>query len=164
MAFRKNPAEFCGTLGHRSNGSRVSSPTTRSIAYTTRRMRRASVNTRAREASRPTAFQRSAPSSVPRRRKAELKPGVTNPRRPDGRRPTIGVFDSGVGGLTVLRALLDRIPAANYLYFVAAARLPYGSKSAATVAHYAVGAIRHLQSQGAELLVIACNTATAGTI
>ena len=86
---------------------------------------------------------------------------MTNPRRPDGRGPTIGVFDSGVGGLTVLRALLDRIPAANYLYFGDTARLPYGSKSAATVAHYAVGAIRHLQSQGAELLVIACNTATA---
>jgi len=79
----------------------------------------------------------------------------------DARRPTIGVFDSGVGGLTVLRALLQHIPDANYLYFGDTARLPYGSKSAATVAHYAVGAIRHLQSHGAELLVIACNTATA---
>jgi glutamate racemase len=77
------------------------------------------------------------------------------------RRPTIGVFDSGVGGLTVLSALLERIPAANYLYFGDTARLPYGSKSAATVAHYAVDAVRHLQTQGAELLVIACNTATA---
>ncbi|HSZ63680.1 MAG TPA: glutamate racemase [Terriglobales bacterium] len=76
-------------------------------------------------------------------------------------RPTIGVFDSGVGGLTVLRALLDRIPDANYLYFGDTARLPYGSKSATTVAHYAVGAVRYLQNQGAELLVIACNTATA---
>jgi glutamate racemase len=81
--------------------------------------------------------------------------------RPTIRRPTIGVFDSGVGGLTVLRALVDRIPAADYLYFGDTARLPYGSKSAATVAHYAVDAVRHLQSQGAELLVIACNTATA---
>jgi glutamate racemase len=71
------------------------------------------------------------------------------------------VFDSGVGGLTVLRALLDRIPDASYLYFGDTARLPYGSKSAATVAHYAVGAVRYLQDQGAELLVIACNTATA---
>ncbi len=90
-------------------------------------------------------------------------PDVDRPdvNRPDGRRPTIGVFDSGVGGLTVLRALLDRIPDANYLYFGDTARLPYGSKSAATVAHYAVGAVHHLQSQGAELLVIACNTATA---
>ncbi len=77
------------------------------------------------------------------------------------RRPTIGVFDSGVGGLTVLRALLDRIPDADYLYFGDTARLPYGSKSAATVAHYAVGAVRFLQDRGAELLVIACNTATA---
>ena len=77
------------------------------------------------------------------------------------RRPIIGVFDSGVGGLTVLRSLLQRIPDADYLYFGDTARLPYGSKSAATVAHYAVGAVHHLQSQGAELLVIACNTATA---
>ena len=77
------------------------------------------------------------------------------------RRPTIGVFDSGVGGLTVQRALLDRIPDAEYLYFGDTARLPYGSKSAATVAHYAVGAVRYLQDRGAELLVIACNTATA---
>jgi len=84
---------------------------------------------------------------------------VPNSRRP--RRPKIGVFDSGVGGLTVLRALLDRIPGADYLYFGDTARLPYGSKSAATVAHYAVGAVRYLQDQGAELLVIACNTATA---
>jgi glutamate racemase len=76
-------------------------------------------------------------------------------------RPSIGVFDSGVGGLTVLRALLERIPDASYLYFGDTARLPYGSKSAATVAHYAVGAVRYLQDQGAELLVIACNTATA---
>lgn len=71
------------------------------------------------------------------------------------------MFDSGVGGLTVLRALLDRIPDAAYLYFGDTARLPYGSKSASTVAHYAVGAVRYLQGQGAELLVIACNTATA---
>ena len=77
------------------------------------------------------------------------------------RRTKIGVFDSGVGGLTVLRALVKRIPGADYLYFGDTARLPYGSKSAATVAHYAVGAVRYLQAQGAELLVIACNTATA---
>ena len=77
------------------------------------------------------------------------------------RRPKIGVFDSGVGGLTVLRALVERIPDADYLYFGDTARLPYGSKSAATVAHYAVGAVRYLQDQGADLLVIACNTATA---
>ncbi|MFZ0478476.1 MAG: glutamate racemase [Terriglobales bacterium] len=82
-------------------------------------------------------------------------------RSPEVRRPTIGVFDSGVGGLTVLRALVHRIPDANYFYFGDTARLPYGSKSASTVAHYAVGAINYLQERGAELLVIACNTATA---
>src|SRR6266478_1205999 len=86
---------------------------------------------------------------------------MASSRRPLPRRPTIGVFDSGVGGLTVLRALVERIPDADYLYFGDTARLPYGSKSAATVAHYAVGAARYLQDQGAELLVIACNTATA---
>jgi len=52
------------------------------------------------------------------------------------RRPTIGVFDSGVGGLTVLKALLEVIPAADYLYFGDTARLPYGSKSVETVARY----------------------------
>ena len=71
------------------------------------------------------------------------------------------MFDSGVGGLTVLRALVERIPGADYLYFGDTARLPYGSKSAATVAHYAVGAVHYLQDHGAEMLVIACNTATA---
>lgn len=85
----------------------------------------------------------------------------TDLQKPSSRRPTIGVFDSGVGGLTVLAALLRTIPHANYLYFGDTARLPYGSKSAITVAHYAVGAVQHLQAQGAELLVVACNTATA---
>lgn len=80
---------------------------------------------------------------------------------PNSRRPKIGVFDSGVGGLTVLQALIGQVPDADYLYFGDTARLPYGSKSAATVAHYAVGAVRYLQDHGAELLVIACNTATA---
>ena len=86
---------------------------------------------------------------------------MASSRRPQLGRPKIGVFDSGVGGLTVLRALVERIPDSDYLYFGDTARLPYGSKSAATVAHYAVGAVRYLQDQGAELLVIACNTATA---
>jgi glutamate racemase len=80
---------------------------------------------------------------------------------PPVRRPTIGVFDSGFGGLTVLKALLELIPNADYLYFGDTARLPYGSKSVETVARYAVEAAHYLESHGAELLVIACNTATA---
>lgn len=77
------------------------------------------------------------------------------------RRPTIGVFDSGFGGLTVLKALLELIPDADYAYFGDTARLPYGSKSVETVARYAVEATHYLESHGAQLLVIACNTATA---
>jgi len=76
-------------------------------------------------------------------------------------RTTIGVFDSGFGGLTVLKALLELIPGADYLYFGDTARLPYGSKSAATVARYAREAAKFLEHQGAQMLVIACNTATA---
>src|SRR5437764_10486455 len=74
---------------------------------------------------------------------------------------SIGVFDSGFGGLTVLKALLELIPDANYLYFGDTARLPYGSKSAETVAKYAVEAARFLNQQGTQMLVVACNTATA---
>lgn len=75
--------------------------------------------------------------------------------------PTIGVFDSGFGGLTVLKALLEAIPDANYLYFGDTARLPYGSKSTQTVARYASEAAKFLEHEGADMLVIACNTATA---
>ncbi|MEO6981930.1 MAG: aspartate/glutamate racemase family protein, partial [Edaphobacter sp.] len=76
-------------------------------------------------------------------------------------KPTIGVFDSGFGGLTVLRALLPLIPAAHYIYLGDTARLPYGSKSRETIARYAVFSAKFLHDQGADLLVIACNTATA---
>src|SRR6266849_2301387 len=77
------------------------------------------------------------------------------------RRPRIGVFDSGFGGLTVLKALLEVIPGADFHYFGDTARLPYGSKSVETVARYAVEAAHFLESQGIEMLVVACNTATA---
>jgi glutamate racemase len=75
--------------------------------------------------------------------------------------PVIGVFDSGFGGLTVLKALLEVVPDAEYVYFGDTARLPYGSKSVKTVARYAVEAAHYLESHGAQMLVIACNTATA---
>ncbi len=75
--------------------------------------------------------------------------------------PTIGVFDSGFGGLTVLRALLPLIPGAHYVYLGDTARLPYGSKSQKTIARYAVESARFLASNGADHLVIACNTASA---
>jgi glutamate racemase len=76
--------------------------------------------------------------------------------------PSIGVFDSGFGGLTVLRALLDRLPASRFSFIGDTARLPYGSKSRRTIARYAVESARFLvREQGAEFLVIACNTASA---
>ncbi len=76
--------------------------------------------------------------------------------------PTIGVFDSGFGGLTVLRALIHRLPQAQYAFLGDTARLPYGSKSRRTIARYAAQSARFLvREQGAEFLVIACNTASA---
>jgi glutamate racemase len=76
--------------------------------------------------------------------------------------PTIGVFDSGFGGLTVLRALIARAPQARYAFIGDTARLPYGSKSRRTIARYAAQSARFLvEEQGAEYLVIACNTASA---
>jgi glutamate racemase len=76
--------------------------------------------------------------------------------------PTIGVFDSGFGGLTVLRALIARAPHACYAFIGDTARLPYGSKSRRTVARYAAQSARFLvEEQGADYLVIACNTASA---
>ena len=76
--------------------------------------------------------------------------------------PTIGVFDSGFGGLTVLQSLLPRLPRARFAFIGDTARLPYGSKSRRTIARYAVESAQFLvREQGAEFLVIACNTASA---
>jgi glutamate racemase len=75
---------------------------------------------------------------------------------------TIGVFDSGFGGLTVLRALIQRFPQAQFAFLGDTARLPYGSKSRRTIARYAAQSAQFLvREQGAEFLVIACNTASA---
>lgn len=76
--------------------------------------------------------------------------------------PVIGVFDSGFGGLTVLRALVQRLPQARFAFLGDTARLPYGSKSRRTIARYAAQSAQFLvQEQQAEFLVIACNTASA---
>ena len=76
--------------------------------------------------------------------------------------PKIGVFDSGFGGLTVLRALLDRLPRAQYSFLGDSARLPYGSKSRRTIARFACESAQFLVNhQGAQFLVIACNPASA---
>ncbi|HEY1772123.1 MAG TPA: glutamate racemase [Gammaproteobacteria bacterium] len=73
----------------------------------------------------------------------------------------IGIFDSGVGGLTVLKALRARLPGEDFLYLGDTARLPYGTKGPDTVSRYAVQAAGHLVERGIKLLVVACNTASA---
>ncbi len=73
----------------------------------------------------------------------------------------IGVFDSGVGGLTVVKELTHRLPHESILYFGDTARVPYGPKSEETVRRYSGEATRYLRSRGVKAIVIACNTATA---
>jgi glutamate racemase len=73
----------------------------------------------------------------------------------------IAIFDSGFGGLTVQRAILDALPSADTLYLGDTARLPYGTKSAETVTQYSLRNARFLARHGIDLLVVACNTASA---
>ncbi|HTK27675.1 MAG TPA: glutamate racemase [Pyrinomonadaceae bacterium] len=73
----------------------------------------------------------------------------------------IGIFDSGVGGLTVYRALHDRLPNERFIYLGDTARVPYGTKSLATVERYAIENSQFLASLGIKALVVACNTASA---
>ncbi|HEX8265483.1 MAG TPA: glutamate racemase, partial [Pyrinomonadaceae bacterium] len=73
----------------------------------------------------------------------------------------IGIFDSGVGGLTVYRALHERLPNERFVYLGDTARVPYGTKSLATIERYAIENSRFLAERGVKLLVVACNTASA---
>ena len=73
----------------------------------------------------------------------------------------IGIFDSGVGGLTVYRALHEQLPNERFVYLGDTARVPYGTKSLSTVERYAVENARFLAAHGIKLLVVACNTASA---
>jgi len=73
----------------------------------------------------------------------------------------IGIFDSGVGGLTVYRALHDRLPNEHFIYLGDTARVPYGTKSLATVERYAIENSQFLAGRGIKMLVVACNTASA---
>ena len=75
--------------------------------------------------------------------------------------PCIGIFDSGVGGLTVQKAIIERLPWLDTLYLGDTARVPYGSKSPQVVTQYSLRNARFLAARGIELLVVACNTASA---
>lgn len=79
----------------------------------------------------------------------------------DNKQLPIGVFDSGVGGLTVYRALHDRLPNEHFVYLGDTARVPYGTKSLSTVERYAIENSEFLASRGIKMLVVACNTASA---
>lgn len=73
----------------------------------------------------------------------------------------IGVFDSGIGGLTVVRALLDQLPGRDLIYLGDTARTPYGSKSRQTIEKYCLNNSQFLLRRGARIIVIACNTASS---
>ncbi|HBD09682.1 MAG TPA: glutamate racemase [Syntrophobacteraceae bacterium] len=83
---------------------------------------------------------------------------MTSTSHPDN---PIGVFDSGIGGLTVVSALLQRLPEESIIYFGDTARVPYGIKSAATIEHYAAQITEFLLLQRVKVLIIACNTMAA---
>ena len=73
----------------------------------------------------------------------------------------VGVFDSGIGGLTVAREIMRNLPSEKIVYFGDTARLPYGSKSKETILRFSRQIIRFLREQGVKAIVIACNTATS---
>jgi glutamate racemase len=89
-----------------------------------------------------------------------LKSAIRNPQSEISALP-IGIFDSGVGGLTVYRALHERLPDEHFVYLGDTARVPYGTKSLSTVERYATENAKFLEVHGIKLLVVACNTASA---
>src|ERR687897_2898063 len=82
----------------------------------------------------------------------------------DVRRRPVGVFDSGVGGLTVLHELLVRLPHEDYVYLADSARLPYGSRASAELRAFALEGAEELLARRIKLLVVACNSATAAAL
>jgi len=77
---------------------------------------------------------------------------------------SIGLFDSGVGGLSVMRAVAELLPAANIVYVADSAHCPYGRRSPAEIREFSVGITRFLLEQGSALIVVACNTASAAAL
>lgn len=79
----------------------------------------------------------------------------------DSKRKPIGIFDSGVGGLTVLKEIIKVLPSYDYLYLGDNARTPYGSRSFETIYHYTLECVKYLFAQNCPLIILACNTASA---
>jgi glutamate racemase len=90
----------------------------------------------------------------------DLKSAIRNSNSEISNLP-IGIFDSGVGGLTVYRSLHERLPCEHFVYLGDTARVPYGTKSLSTVERYAIENAKFLDGHGIKLLVVACNTASA---
>jgi glutamate racemase len=90
----------------------------------------------------------------------ELPAREAGARQPDASAP-LGVFDSGLGGLTVVRALRARCPAEDIIYLGDTARVPYGTRSPETVIRYALGCARILTARGVKAIIVACNTVSA---
>jgi glutamate racemase len=95
-----------------------------------------------------------ADSPSGRGRKGRERTSITDPR-------PIGIFDSGIGGLTVLRAIHDLLPCEPIVYLGDTARVPYGTKSRETIIRYSVNNARFLLGEGVKMIVVACNTASA---
>jgi glutamate racemase len=99
--------------------------------------------------------------------RAKISPAAVNGRRrtgvavADNRARPIGVFDSGIGGLTVLRALTEALPGEDFIYLGDTARLPYGTKSNEVIVRYSRENSEFLLAKGIKMLVVACNTASA---
>ncbi|MGH9971679.1 MAG: glutamate racemase [Pyrinomonadaceae bacterium] len=90
-----------------------------------------------------------------------MNSAIRNPKSEIRSSLPIGIFDSGVGGLTVYRALHERLPDEHFVYLGDTARVPYGTKSLSTVERYGIENARFLEAHGIKLLVVACNTASA---
>ncbi len=73
----------------------------------------------------------------------------------------IGVFDSGLGGLVITKAFIEKLPEYNYFYYGDSAHLPYGDKTSGQILSYSLAAMRYMISKGCKIIIIACNTATA---
>lgn len=76
----------------------------------------------------------------------------------------IGVFDSGLGGLVITKALIEALPQYDYLYYGDSAHLPYGDKTSGTILNYTLRAMKYMIQNDCKLIIIACNTATAITL
>ncbi len=103
------------------------------------------------------AFVSAHLQDFPRELKVQAFPGGIGVNVP----APLGVFDSGIGGLTVARALFERLPRESVIYFGDTARVPYGPKSPDTVRRYSAEILAHLLQRGVKALVVACNTITA---